>query len=130
MRKLHRSLAVIAAAFLLWIASTGVAMQLVELTDNHPSPARAGSPAAAPAPAAAGPVASPRRTPRQELHHTLQHLHSGEAFGPVGPWISVLSGLSLLFFAVSGLTMYIQMVRGRLVRVEQGKAIRGGRFFW
>jgi len=30
--------------------------------------------------------------------------------------VSILSGLSLFFFAVSGLWMYIQLWRGRLVR--------------
>jgi len=128
MRKWHRSLAVVFSIFLLWIASTGVAMQLVTLTadDDHGRP-----PVAATAPAAAGgPVALPRRTPRQELHRALQHLHSGEALGPLGPWVSLLSGLSLLFFAGSGLYMYVQMFRGRMVRVEAGKTVRGGRFFW
>ena len=60
----------------------------------------------------------------------LHHLHSGEEFGPVGVIISMLSGLALFFFAASGLYLYIQMYRGRLVRVEQGKSIRGGRIFW
>ena len=60
----------------------------------------------------------------------LHHLHSGETFGPVGTAISILSGLSLFVFAFSGLWMYIQMYRGRLVRSESGKRLRGGRFFW
>ena len=28
------------------------------------------------------------------------------------------------------LWLYIQMWRGRLSRVEQGKTVRGGKFFW
>ncbi|MEQ7873851.1 PepSY domain-containing protein [Sphingomonas sp. ASV193] len=142
MRKWHRSLAIVFGILLIWIAATGVAMQALELfaDDDHDSPpaataAREGRPpGAAPAPAATGgpvaPAARPKRTPMQELHHTLQHLHSGEAIGPVGLWLSFLAGLALLFFAASGLYMYIQMYRGRLVRVEQGKTVRGGRFFW
>ena len=46
----------------------------------------------------------------------LHHLHSGEQFGPAGVIVSILSGLSLFFFAVSGLWMYVQLWRGRLVR--------------
>ena len=60
----------------------------------------------------------------------LHHLHSGEQFGPVGTIISMLSGLALFFFAFSGLYLYIQMYRGRLVRTEAGKSVGGGRFFW
>lgn len=43
----------------------------------------------------------------------LHHIHSGEEFGPVGVIISILSGLGLIFFAISGLWMYIQMFRNR-----------------
>jgi hypothetical protein len=39
----------------------------------------------------------------------LHHLHSGEEFGPAGVVISILSGLALLFFAFSGLWMYLRM---------------------
>ena len=39
----------------------------------------------------------------------LHHLHSGEEFGPAGVVISILSGLALVFFAFSGLWMYIRM---------------------
>jgi uncharacterized iron-regulated membrane protein len=60
----------------------------------------------------------------------LHHLHSGESFGPVGVIISIMSGLSLFFFAFSGLWMYVQMLRGRLAVVKSGKQLRGGRFFW
>ena len=47
-----------------------------------------------------------------------------------GTVISLLSGLALFFFAFSGLWMYVQMWRGRLARVEQGKKVRGGKLFW
>ena len=39
----------------------------------------------------------------------LHHLHSGEEFGPAGVVISILSGLAMVFFAFSGLWMYIRM---------------------
>jgi uncharacterized iron-regulated membrane protein len=60
----------------------------------------------------------------------LHHLHSGESFGPVGTIVSIMSGLALMFFSFSGLWLYIQMWRGRLARVEQGKTVRGGKLFW
>ncbi len=39
----------------------------------------------------------------------LHHLHSGEEFGPAGVVLSIFSGLALLFFAFSGLWMYLRM---------------------
>ena len=74
----------------------------------------------------------PKRTPKAGDWNVgfLHHIHSGEEFGPIGVVISILSGLGLIFFAISGLYLYIQMYRGRLVRTEAGKSVRGGRFFW
>lgn len=74
----------------------------------------------------------PKRTPKPGGWNVgyLHHLHSGEEFGPAGVVISLLSGLGLIFFAFSGLWMYIQMYRGRLVKTDAGKRVRGGRFFW
>nr|WP_294850476.1 PepSY-associated TM helix domain-containing protein [uncultured Sphingomonas sp.] len=74
----------------------------------------------------------PKRTPKPGEWNVgyLHHLHSGEEFGPAGTIISILSGLGLIFFAISGLYMYIQMYRGRLTRSNSGKLVRGGRFFW
>jgi len=47
---------------------------------------------------------------------TLHHLHGGESFGPLGIFVSVLSGLALMFFSGSGLWLYIQMWRNRADR--------------
>ena len=55
----------------------------------------------------------------------LHHIHSGEQFGPVGVIISLLSGIALIFFAFSGLWMYIQMFRRRSHRSSHPK-----RLFW
>ena len=55
----------------------------------------------------------------------LHHIHSGEQFGPAGVIISLLSGLALIFFAFSGLWMYIQMFRRRAHRASHPK-----RIFW
>lgn len=54
----------------------------------------------------------------------LHHLHSGEEFGPAGVVISIMSGLALVFFAFSGLWMYISMWRGR-----SAKSLKPG-WFW
>jgi uncharacterized iron-regulated membrane protein len=54
----------------------------------------------------------------------LHHLHSGESFGPIGTVISILSGFALIFFAISGMWMYVQMFRRR--SASPGRS----RFFW
>ena len=45
-----------------------------------------------------------------------RHLHSGEEFGPVGVAVSIMSGFALLFFAFSGLWMYVRMWASRKSR--------------
>jgi hypothetical protein len=50
----------------------------------------------------------------------IHHLHSGESFGPIGIFVSTLSGAALLFFAFSGLWMYIEMFRRRNKAEKQG----------
>jgi uncharacterized iron-regulated membrane protein len=56
----------------------------------------------------------------------LHHIHSGEEFGPVGVVISLMSGLALLFFAFSGLWMYVYMFTRRARKTHH----HGGKFFW
>ena len=46
-------------------------------------------------------------------HSLLQELHTGAILGRGGRWIIVLSGLSLLYLAVSGIVMYFQMLGRR-----------------
>lgn len=134
MRKLHRSVAAVFGLFLLWISATGVLSQVGALVNNGGfEKARAAQAAPALPPGFACPdsmICRPKGPPPKWNVGLLHHIHSGEQFGPAGVVISMLSGLSLFFFALSGLYMYIQMYRGRMVRVEQGKAVRGGRFFW
>jgi hypothetical protein len=55
----------------------------------------------------------------------FHHLHAGEEFGPIGTALSIASGFALLFFAFSGLWMYIQMYRRRAHRESHPK-----RIFW
>ncbi len=124
MRKWHRWTATIFGLFLLWISATGVLSQIGSLV-NHGGFETAASEAKARAAAAAAtppgftcPETMTCRPKQKQAWNVglLHHLHSGESFGPAGVIVSLLSGLSLFFFAVSGLWMYVQLWRGRLVR--------------
>lgn len=121
MRKWHRWVSVVFGVVLLWMALTGVAMQLLPLV------ARGGGEHRGPAAAAAGvppgfkcPETMSCRPKKRggagDLKGVIQHLHSGESLGPIGVVVSTLSGIALLFFAVSGLVMYIQLWRNRARR--------------
>ena len=119
MRKYHRWLSVLFGVFLLFIATTGVMSQFASIVaDGEPkvaAPAGFVCPEtmmcrSKPDPAGAGPWVG-----------FLHHIHSGEEFGPVGTVISVLSGFSLIFFAFSGLWMYLRMWASRKAR-GQGAA--------
>ena len=137
MRRYHRWIATIFGIFLLWISATGVLSQIGKLANNGGFETAA-SEAAARADAATPPgficpetmTCRLKPAPSDWDVSFLHHIHSGEEFGPAGVIVSMLSGLALFFFASSGLYMYIQMWRGRLVRVEQGKTVRGGKWFW
>ena len=137
MRRYHRWLSVLFGIFLLWIAATGVLSQVGSLVNQGGfenetaergkaqaaavanavvAPARAheeDEAAAAPAKfvCPANMTCRPKRVARPGEWNVgfLHHLHSGEAFGPLGVVVSILSGLALLFFAFSGLWMYIRM---------------------
>lgn len=137
MRRYHRWLSVIVGIFILWIAGTGAIVQFSRMT----APAAPRPPASAPAAAlqdadeappasASGEAARPAPDATKEFIHFVTELHSGEEFGLAGQLISLLSGLSLLFFAGSGLYMYIQLFRGRLAKIEAGRRVRGGKWFW
>jgi uncharacterized iron-regulated membrane protein len=134
LRQWHRWLAALFGVFLLWISATGVLSQIGSIANNGLF--EADQPRSAPAtpPGFTCPetmTCRPKPAKPQAWNvGLLHHLHSGESFGPAGTIVSLLSGLALFFFAFSGLWMYIQMWRGRLVKTGQGKAVRGGRFFW
>ena len=55
-----------------------------------------------------------------EAEEFLMHLHSGEAFGPIGTFISIASSLALLFFSFSGMWMYLKMWRARKRGAKSG----------
>ncbi|MXP30097.1 PepSY domain-containing protein [Porphyrobacter algicida] len=129
MRKWHRWLSVFFGIFLFWIAATGV---LSHVAAWWPSAAPSAQAAAAAAPPAGfecpeGWTCRPPRAERQgigKLVGFFHHLHSGETFGPAGEAISFLSGLALLFFAFSGVWLYIRMWRERARRKAKS------RWFW
>ena len=119
MRKWHRWFAVLAGVFLLWISATGVLSQIGSLVNKGGFETRE---AAQQPPAPPGfkcpetMTCRPRPKPGAWNVSLLHHLHSGEQFGPAGVVISILCGLALFFFAFSGLWMYVELWRGRLVR--------------
>jgi len=116
MRKWHRWCSVIFAVFLLWIAATGILSQIVPWFDHggHHSASAAAPAFVCPADYTCRPKAPPGGV--RAWVGFLHDLHSGASFGPVGIWISILSGFALVFFGVSGLWMYIQMWRNRRSR--------------
>lgn len=128
MRKWHRWLSLFFAVFLLFIAVTGVLSQWAALWPvGEPS---AGQVAAQQPPAGfTCPEGWRCMPPRDEsgprsLVGFFHHLHSGEEFGPAGYAISILSGLALIFFSVSGLWLYWRMWADRRRRGARE------RWFW
>lgn len=135
MRTWHRGLAVIAGIFIVWVATTGLLGQVISLAgfERHDAPpASAVEPGAnstpgitATVPNAAQdlpPAARPHKK-RRDLYHFIIDLHSGAYFGTLGKVISALVGAALLFFAISGMLMYVNMFRKR-------KAIGRSGLFW
>ena len=138
MRTYHRWLSVLFGLFILFIAVTGLLSQIGSLVNNGgfeddeagERQATATTAAAAATPAFACPAdmnCRPKRVAKPGEWNVgfLHHIHSGEQFGPVGVIISMLSGIALIFFAFSGLWMYIQMFRRRAHRHSHPK-----RLFW
>lgn len=140
MRKWHRWLALVFGAFLLFIAITGVASHLAAMAargsifedeKNEPRPMQPAAVPAVPesamagaaAPPAAPAPAPPNANPKRKLVGFLHHLHSGEEFGPIGVIISLLSGLAMIFFSISGLWLYYDMY------IRRAKVGREG-VFW
>ena len=133
MRKWHRWLSILFGVIAIWIATTGLLSQIVPIVqrggfEGQPQPAAVN---AAPKGFVCPPTMTCRPKPQgPSIVGTIHHLHSGESFGPVGQILFILTGAALLFFAISGLWMYIDMYRGRAQKIDRGGKVRGGRFFW
>jgi uncharacterized iron-regulated membrane protein len=135
LRKWHRWLAVLAGVFIVWIATTGLAGQVISLAggEGHDAPPTAavgpvasGTPGIS-VPAPTGPdgpaaPAKPHRK-RKDWYHFIIDLHSGAYFGAFGKIISAIMGAALLFFSLSGIWMYVNMFRKR-------KTIGRSGLFW
>ena len=125
MRRYHRWLSILFGVFFLWIGVTGVMIQLTELKAGAEPPAAV---AAAPAGFICPPdmICQPKPAPNgaKAWGGFIKELHAGEEFGSVGTTISLLSGMALVFFAFSGLWMYIRMFRERAARSLKPK------WFW
>ena len=125
MRKWHRWLSVFFGVFFLWIAVTGVLSQNVPIVERggFESEARESAELAEALARATPPgfvcpetlSCQPKRM-GGGITNLLHHLHSGESFGPTGTIIATLSGFAMVFFAVTGLWLYIQMWRNRKER--------------
>lgn len=120
MRKWHRWLSLFFGVFMLWIAATGVLSQVAVLWPAGAPSAEAVA-AATPPPGFVCPEGWRCSPPREtgglrSMVGLFHHLHSGESFGSLGTAISVLSGLTLMFFSISGLWLYVKMWRNRKKR--------------
>ena len=109
MRKYHRWLSVLFGVVLLWIAVTGVMIQLAELKADGEPRAVATAPGTFVCPEGYMCRPKPAADGAKAWAGWLKELHSGEEFGPVGTALSIAGGLALVFFAFSGLWMYIRM---------------------
>lgn len=123
MRKWHRWLSLFFAPFLLWTAVTGLVIQYNHVlgTDERKGPSAAELAASHPGFVCPADLSC---KPRHVAGHTplpmlIKHLHAGQPFGPIGTLLSVLSGMALVFFAGSGLWLYLGMWRKRAARAQK-----------
>jgi hypothetical protein len=131
MRRYHRWLAVLFAALLVWISVTGLLSHAFDLyRDAQPAPVAATPPGfVCPETMSCRPKFAPGSA--SEWVGYFHHIHAGAEYGPIGRTLGILSGFALLFFALSGLTMYIQMFRERTAKPPTGKSkAKGGKWFW
>jgi len=139
MRRYHRWLSVLFGILVIWIAVTGLMSHGAALVRDAQGPAAVGPIAAAQTAQikAAGFVCPENMTCRVKPDPNsasawtsyMHHLHAGEEFGAIGTTLSILSGVALLFFALSGLWMYYELYRGRLTRKPRAGDDKS-RFFW
>ncbi len=125
MRKWHRWLSVLFGVLILFIATTGLLSHGAALyADSLANPVTV-TPAGFVCPETMNCRPKPDPESASAWVSFFHHLHAGEEFGPVGTALSIASGFALLFFAFSGLYMYLQMYRRRAGRESHSK-----RIFW
>ena len=125
MRKWHRWLSVLFGLLILFIAVTGLLSHGAALYRDAQGAPVAAVPAGFVCPEAMTCRARPDPDSASAWVSFFHHLHAGEEFGPVGTALSILSGFALLFFAFSGLWMYILMYRRRSHRHSHPRKV-----FW
>jgi uncharacterized iron-regulated membrane protein len=113
MRKWHRWTTIFFGLFMLWMAVTGLASHVTALWPETPPPGYAPVPEGFVCPETMSCRPKPAPGSIKTLVGLFHHLHSGEQFGPVGTVISIMTGLALAFFSVSGVWMYVSMWRNR-----------------
>lgn len=113
MRKWHRWLSLFFGIFLLWIAITGALSQVVPMIVKAQGGAQPELPAGFVCPETVRCRPQPPEGSLGSWVGTLHHLHSGESFGPVGVILFTLAGFAMVFFAFSGIWLYVQMWRYR-----------------
>ena len=123
MRKWHRWLSVVFGVFILFIVTTGL---LAHAAARWPvgTPAAA-APAGFVCPETMTCLVKPPTNSPLAWKNFFHRLHTGGLFGRAGTALSIASGLALLFFAFSGLWIYLRMFRAR------SRSKRGGHpLFW
>lgn len=126
MRKWHRWLSVLFGLLILFIAVTGLMSHFAAIVADGEAPPVAAAPAGFVCPETMTCRPKPAPDSARAWVGFLHHLHSGEEFGALGTALAMLSGAALIFFALSGLWMYLQMFRAR----GRSSTQRGGRIFW
>jgi len=102
-------MSVIVAVLILGVAASGLCLQGEAIL-------KGGWTVGGRPPTAAGPmgpsiaVCAP---PRDRTHLLLLRLHRGDFFGPFGVWIDIFCGLALGVLSVTGLWVYVDMLRRR-----------------
>ena len=124
MRKWHRWLSVLFGLLILFVAGTGLLSHAAALWPVAEAPVVA-PPAGFACPESMICSPKPPTTGPRSWVRFLHHVHAGEEFGKGGIILSIASGIALIFFAFSGLWMYIEMFRRRSHRESNPK-----RIFW